>query len=68
MGETGIRFSYGPALDGRMLAILSRGGHPQIPGSGVCEVLAVEVCPTMKQAKQWKRTMLAAKPWEQAND
>ena len=63
-----IRLTYGPAIDGRKLAVLSRGGHPQIPGSGTCEVLAVEVRATMKEAKQWRRIMLAAKPWEQAND
>lgn len=63
-----IDFTYGPAQDGRMIAILSRGGHPQRPGSGTCEVLALELCPTWKAAKRWKTTMLAAKPWEKAND
>ena len=53
---------------GRMLAIISRGGHPQRLGSGQCEVLDVEIVKSPKHAKRWFQQQLIAKPWEQAND
>jgi hypothetical protein len=41
-GDT-FTLTVGPALDGRKLAIISKGGHPQRPGSGACQLLTLEV-------------------------
>ncbi len=62
----GLRMTVGPALDGRKVAVISRGGHPQMPGSGECEVLAVEVVDGWGRRKlaDWFARMQADKPWE----
>jgi hypothetical protein len=59
------RLTFGPTDDGRKIAIISRGGHPQIAGSGTCEVLDVTTsCRTKKEAKAWFHRMLIERPWE----
>jgi hypothetical protein len=61
-----LALSVGPALDGRKLAIISRGGHPQRAGSGLCEVLTVEVVDGWSKRKinDWFEHMKIVKPWE----
>jgi hypothetical protein len=60
------RLTIGPALDGRRIAIVSSGGHPQTPGSGDCTVLDVEVVDGWSEAKinEWYRNVLAAQTQE----
>ena len=69
MGD--LRLTVGKDAKGRgLLAIITRGGHPQIVGSGQCEVVDVKIVPTMKAAKAWLKAMSIARPWdrEKAND
>lgn len=63
---SGVTLTIGPAKDGRKLAIITQGGHPQKPGSGTCEVLTVEVVDGWDQAKidAWFERMQAERPWE----
>jgi hypothetical protein len=60
------RLTIGPALDGRRIAIVSSGGHPQTPDSGDCTVLDVEVVDGWSAAKinEWYRNVLAAQTQE----
>jgi len=59
------RLTFGPTGDGRKIAIISRGGHPQLVGSGDCEVLDLTTdCRNMKEAKAWFRRMMVERPWE----
>ena len=52
--------------DGKRLAIISRGGHPQKPGSGTCEVLTVERVEGWGRRKidAWFKRMQIERPWE----
>lgn len=59
-----LTLTIGETEDGRMLAIVSSGGHPQNPGSGVCTVQSVEVVESRKEAKAWFERMKAERPWE----
>ena len=59
-----IILTYGRDSKGRKMAVLTRGGHPQIDDSRTCEVLSVELCKTLAEAKAWRRKMLAERPWE----
>jgi hypothetical protein len=52
-----------PQNDG-YIAIISRGGHPQLGGDQTCEVLTLEVVPNMKAAKEWFRRMKIERPWD----
>ena len=63
-GAESFRLTVGRAEDGRLLAIISSGGHPQISGSGQCTVLGVEVVKSMKDAKRWFRQARVERPWE----
>lgn len=60
----GLRLTYGRDPQGRMLAIISEGGHVQLPGSGPMTVLAVEVVKNAKEAKRWGREQMETRPWE----
>lgn len=62
----GLLLTVGEAPDGRKLACLSRGGHPQIAGSGDCEIVAVEVVDGWGRRKiaAWTERMKAERPWE----
>jgi hypothetical protein len=61
-----LTLSVGSALDGRKLAIISSGGHPQRPGNGCCTVLTVEVVDGWSRRKiaDWFKQMQEQKPWE----
>lgn len=61
-----LDLTIGKALDGRRIAIISRGGHLQRPGSGVMEVLTVEVVDGWGRCKidAWWQQMQAERPWE----
>lgn len=61
-----LTLSVGPACDGRKLAIITRGGHPQRPGSGTCEVLTLEVVDGWgrKKINDWFERMKQERPWE----
>jgi len=61
-----LTLTVGNALDGRELAIISSGGHPQIPGSGPTTVLAVELVAAVPNGdvKAWFEQMKKERPWE----
>jgi hypothetical protein len=64
MTET-LHLTVGTASDGRELAIISTGGHPQIPGSGVCTVLTLELTANMPDGVDaWYEQMKRERPWE----
>ena len=56
--------TVGKIPDGRTLAVITTGGHPQLNPDETANVLAVEVVKSMKEAKQWFRKMQAERPWE----
>ena len=43
------------------LAVITRGGHPQLDKE-MCEVVALEILPTMKAAKAWFRDAKITRP------
>jgi hypothetical protein len=61
-----FELTIGPATDGRRLAIISRGGHPQRLGSGTCEVLDMEVVDGWGRRKidAWFERKKIERPWE----
>jgi hypothetical protein len=61
-----LRLTVGPALDGRKIAIISEGGHPQVPGSGPCIVLTLELVANIPSGdtQAWFEQMKAERPWE----
>jgi hypothetical protein len=61
-----LRMTVGKADDGREIAIITSGGHPQIPGSGVCHILTLEVVDLMpnKDPDAWFEQMKKERPWE----
>lgn len=63
---SGLRLTVGPAKDGRMLAIITEGGHPKIPGSGPCTVLTLELVSRIPNGDTaaWFEQMKAERPWE----
>lgn len=65
MGEA-LTLTVGPARDGRKLAIITTGGHPQLPGSGPTVVLHVEVIDGWgrKKLEDWFNRMGEERPWE----
>lgn len=65
MGEP-LTLTVGPALDGRKVAVISEGGHPQRHGSGKCVVLTVKVVDGWGRRKinDWFERMKAERPWE----
>lgn len=50
--------------DGEILAVISTGGHPQIPGSGQCVVCDAKKFPTEEDAREWFEQMKVERPWE----
>lgn len=61
-----LTLTVGPARDGRMLAIVSEGGHPQRPGSGRCVVLTLALVSEIenKDTQAWFERMKVERPWE----
>lgn len=58
--------TIGPARDGRKLAVITSGGHPQIPGSGTCTVHTVALVDNLpgQDAQAWFARMVEQRPWE----
>jgi hypothetical protein len=52
-----------PQNDG-YIAVISRGGHPQLAPTETCEVLTLKIVPNMKAARAWFRRMKIERPWE----
>lgn len=66
MADT-VRLTVGPTPAGdKTIALVTKGGHPQMPGSGECVVLTVEDVTgwSRKRLKQWFARMLVEQPWE----
>lgn len=61
-----LTLMVGPANDGRKLAIISTGGHPQRPNSGKCVVLTVELVSNIPggDTDAWFERMQKERPWE----
>lgn len=61
-----LTLTVGPTPDGRRLAIISTGGHPQRPSSGPATVLHVEVIDgwDRKKLEDWFAQMKSERPWE----
>ena len=72
MGQPNFQLTVGPARDGRIIAIISSGGHPQRPDSGVCHVCTVAVVDgwSKSKIKAWFKRMVIQRPWDRktAND
>lgn len=63
------RLTVGPAKDGRQIAVITQGGHPQFPGSGqciVCTVAEVSELPN-QDPDAWFERMKEERPWETRN-
>jgi hypothetical protein len=60
------RLTVGRDTAGRKLAIITGGGHPQIAGSGPCEILTLEIVDGWSKRKinDWFTRMKAERPWE----
>lgn len=56
----------GQAGDGRTLGIISKGGHPQRPGSGKCIVCTIEDITGWDEQRvlEWYNEQITAQPWE----
>lgn len=63
---SGTILTVGKDGTGRRLAIISRGGHPQMNSTEGCEVLMVEVVTGWSRRKitDWYDAQLVARPWE----
>jgi hypothetical protein len=61
-----LDLTVGPAKDGRRIAIISTGGHPQRPGSGLCTVLTLELVSEIPNGdtNAWFEQMKVERPWE----
>jgi hypothetical protein len=57
--------TWGPTRDGRMIGVIS-DGSPQLGDDGVT-CLAVELCPTQRDAEAWFERMKVERPWEARN-
>lgn len=55
--------SVGKARDGRLLAIVTTGGHPQINPNETTIVLAVEVVQSQEEANEWFEKAQIERPW-----
>ena len=63
MGD--LILSIGHALDGRLVAVITTGGHPQINPEEKTLVLAVEVISSEEEGKKWFKRMQIERPWEE---
>ncbi len=63
---TDLTLTVGPATDGRRVAVITSGGHPQRPDSGKCTVLTVEVVDGWgrKKINDWFDAQCRDRPWE----
>jgi hypothetical protein len=61
-----LLMTTGKTDDGRELAIITSGGHPQLPGSGPCRILEVELVDNMpnRDTAAWFIRMNNERPWE----
>lgn len=61
-----FELTVGPARDGRKVAIVTTGGHPQRPGSGMCNILTLAVVDGWSRRKivAWFERMKTERPWE----
>ena len=50
----------------RELAILTKGGHPSIPGSGECFVCGIAIVDELpdRDIDAWFKEQMETKPWE----
>ena len=64
MTEHHYRLTTGIIRDGREIAVITRGGHPQIPNSGPCEVCSVGVVDEVGDVNAWFREQVRASPWD----
>lgn len=65
MADT-LTLTVGPTDDGRTIAIITKGGHPQRPGSGKCFVLTLEDVAFIPNGdtQAWFEQMKRERPWE----
>jgi hypothetical protein len=61
-----LALTVGPAKDGRKLAVITSGGHPQLPGNELCTVCEIKVVDGWSKRKiaAWFERMKAERPWE----
>ena len=59
-----LKLTVGRDSQGRMLAIISTGGHPQINPEVQTTILTVEIVKNMKEAKAWFKQQSLERPWE----
>lgn len=61
-----LRLTVGTTRDGREIAIITDGGHPQVAGSGqttVCTVALLDELPN-RDADAWFKRQAVERPWE----
>lgn len=61
----GLRLTVGAIPDGREIAVISDGGHPQIDNAQctVCAVAVLDDLPN-RDADAWFKRMVEERPWE----
>jgi hypothetical protein len=61
-----LRLTVGEDRQGRKIACITAGGHPQIPGSGDCYVLSVRLVENLpnQDPDAWFDRMCRERPWE----
>jgi hypothetical protein len=64
--ETTFRLTIGEDDDGRKLAVITAGGHPQIPNSGLCKIMTLELVELIpnQDTDAWFDKMVNERPWE----
>jgi hypothetical protein len=66
MTDSGLTLTVGDDTQGRKVAIITCGGHPQRESSDKCTVLTVEVVDGWDSRKIWAwfKRMKRERPWE----
>lgn len=61
-----LTLTIGRTPDGRQVAVISKGGHPQIADSGQCVVCTLEVVDgwSRRKIKDWFQQQKRDRPWE----
>jgi hypothetical protein len=62
--EPSYRLTVGEAKDGRILAIITEGGHPQMAGDRQCKVCELRISEGADSDSAWFDNMIIERPWE----
>jgi hypothetical protein len=59
-----LSVKHGAAPDGRIMAVITSGGHPRVDPGKPCTVCSVGVFDTDAEAHAWFNQMNVERPWE----